>query len=147
MINQNNYNFEHSGYDIKYDEIKILFEKKEINNIIHNNPNIFLLKIPNIKNIMSSSIDIGKSKDNLKNNINNVLKRLRIEEPDDISQININDNKFSDIEKENIIIYKDLNILFLSKIAKIAFKNNQDIFLDPTFKSCNNLYNQLTYKL
>ena len=28
--NQNNYNFEHSGHDIKYDEIKTLFEKKKL---------------------------------------------------------------------------------------------------------------------
>ena len=28
--NQNNYNFEHSGHDIKYDEIKRLFEKKKL---------------------------------------------------------------------------------------------------------------------
>ena len=50
-----------------------------------------------------------------------------------------------DIEGENIVAYKDLNILFLSKkeLTKIAFINNNDIFLDATFKVCNNLFSQL----
>ena len=44
-----------------------------------------------------------------------------------------------------IVIYKDLNILFLSKkeLAKIAFINNNDIFLDAMFKVYNNLFNHL----
>ena len=46
---------------------------------------------------------------------------------------------------ENIVVYKDLNKLFLSKkeLAKIAFINNNDIFLDATFKVCNKLFSQL----
>ena len=50
-----------------------------------------------------------------------------------------------DIEGENIVAYKDLNILFLSKkeLTKIAFINNNDIFLNATFKVCNNLFSQL----
>ena len=50
-----------------------------------------------------------------------------------------------DIQGENIVAYKDLNILFLSKkeLTKIAFINNNDIFLNATFKICNNLYSQL----
>ena len=50
-----------------------------------------------------------------------------------------------DIEVENIVAYKDLNILFLSKkeLTKIAFINNNDIFLNATFKVCNNLFSQL----
>ena len=50
-----------------------------------------------------------------------------------------------DSEGENIVVYKDLNILFLSKkeLAKIAFINNNDIFLEATFKVCNKLFSQL----
>ena len=95
---------------------------------------------------MASSCDITKTKkDNLKHNINNTLKKLKPEEPDSISNIEIDDENFIDIEKENIVIYKDLNILFLSKkeLGKIAYENNKDIFLDATFKSCNKLYSQL----
>ena len=42
---------------------------------------------------------------------------------------------------ENIIIYKDLNILFLTKkiLAKIAYENNAHLFIDGTFKICNKL--------
>ena len=103
---------------------------------------------------MVSYIDITKTKkDNLKHNINNKLKQLKPEEPDSISNIEINDENFmglgfrvqGDIEKENIVIYKDFNILFLSKkeLGKIVYENNKDIFLDVTFKNCNKLYSQL----
>ena len=103
---------------------------------------------------MVSYIDITKTKkDNLKHNINNKLKQLKPEEPDSISNIEINDENFmglgfrvqGDIEKENIVIYKYFNILFLSKkeLGKIVYENNKDIFLDATFKSCNKLYSQL----
>ena len=40
---QNDYNLEHSAHDIKTLQIKTLYENKEINNIINNNPNLFLL--------------------------------------------------------------------------------------------------------
>ena len=103
---------------------------------------------------MVSYIDITKTKkDNLKHNINNKLKQLKPEEPDSISNIEINDENFmglgfrvqGDIEKENIVIYKYFNILSLSKkeLGKIVYENNKDIFLDATFKSCNKLYSQL----
>ena len=51
------------------------------------------------------------------------------------------------IEGLNIIPYKGLNILFLSKkINKNSFYyNNNDIFLDATFKVCNNLFSQFAY--
>ena len=50
-----------------------------------------------------------------------------------------------DSEGENIVVYKDLNILFLSKeeLTKIAFINNNDIFLDVTLKVCNNLFSEI----
>ena len=103
---------------------------------------------------MVSYIDITKTKkDNLKHNINNKLKQLKPEEPDSISNIEINDENFmglgfrvqGDIEKENIVIYKYFNILSLSKkeLGKIVYENNKDIFLDVTFKNCNKLYSQL----
>ena len=44
---------------------------------------------------MVSYIDITKTKkDNLKHNINNKLKQLKPEEPDSISNIEINDENF-----------------------------------------------------
>ena len=50
--------------------------------------------------MMVSSIDITKTKkDNLKHNINNKLKQLKPEEPDSISNIEIDDENFIDIEK------------------------------------------------
>lgn len=143
---QNNYNLEHSGHSIKSEQIKTLFENKEINNIINANSNIFSLNSTKIKNIMSSKIDITETKkDNLKHNIYNALKKAQPEEPKNISDIEITDNNFIDSEKENIVIYKDLNILFLSKneLAKIAYINNKDLFLDATFKVCNKLFSQL----
>jgi hypothetical protein len=93
---------------------------------------------------MSSSIDITKTKnDNIKHNINNTLKKLKPEEPISISDIEIDDENFLDVEKENIIIYKDLNILFLSKkeLGKIAYENNKDIFLDQLLKVVINYIN------
>ena len=43
---------------MKSDQIKTLYENKEINNIINNNPNLFLLNTTKIKNIISSKLDI-----------------------------------------------------------------------------------------
>ena len=92
---------------------------------------------------MSTSLDITNTKKY--HNINNKLKKLRPEEPDSISNMEIEDINFIDIKKENIIIYKDINILFLSKedLGKIGYENNKDIFSDTTFNSCNKLYSQL----
>ena len=58
------------------EEIKTLFEKKEINKILRNNPTIFLLNTTIVKEKMSSSLDITMTKkDNLKHNRNNTLKK------------------------------------------------------------------------
>ena len=66
--------------------------------------------------MMPSSIDITMTKKgNIKHIINNKLKKLKPEEPDSIPNIEIDDLNFIDIEKGDIMIYKDLNILFLSK--------------------------------
>lgn len=62
---------------------------------------------------MPTSLDITNTKK--QHNINNKLKKLRPEEPDSISNMEIEDVNIIDIEKENIIIYKDLNLLILSK--------------------------------
>ena len=59
---QNDFNLEHSEYDIKSVQIKTLYENKEINNIINDNPNLFWLNTTKIKNIMSSKLDITETK-------------------------------------------------------------------------------------
>ena len=59
---QNDFNLEHSEYDIKSVQIKTLYENKEINKIINDNPNLFWLNTTKIKNIMSSKLDITETK-------------------------------------------------------------------------------------
>ena len=59
---QNDFNLEHSEHDIKSVQIKTLYENKEINNIINDNPNLFWLNTTKIKNIMSSKLDITETK-------------------------------------------------------------------------------------
>jgi hypothetical protein len=48
-FDQNNFNLEHSDHELKTKEIKTLFEKEEINKIVRNNPNVYLLNTQILK--------------------------------------------------------------------------------------------------
>ena len=82
---------------------------------------------------------------NIRQNIYNHIKKNIPKDPISINDINRNDSKFINDNGENILIYKDLNILVLTTInaVKIACENKKDLFLDATFKTVNKLYKQL----
>lgn len=58
----------------------------------------------------------------MKNLITSALNKSGQEEPKSIEDFFMDDNNFVDIEKENNVIYKDINILVLSKkqLGKIS---------------------------
>ena len=145
-FNQEDYNLTHTEHDEKQNEIQTLLENNTMKDIINKSYNKFTLKpTPIINEVFNWIGSINPKYNNVRHNLYNQFKKLIPKDPIDINSINREDDKFLDINGENILIYKDLNILVFtnSKLIKIAYENNNDVFLDATFQTVNKLYKQL----
>ena len=144
--NQIDNNLSHTDHDQKLKEIQSIKEVNQMKNIIKNSNDKFTLKPIQINKQITENLEtINPKYNNIRQNIYNHIKKNIPQDPKSIYENRREDPKYLNDKGDNILIYKDLNILvFTTKEAvSIAFENNNDIFLDSTFKTVCSLYKQL----
>ena len=142
-FNQIEYNLSHSNHNEKQNEIQTILENNTIKDIINNSFNKFKIKPNIVINEVNSRLGSIKPKyNNVRQNLYNQIKKIIPKDPININNIDRSDAKFIDKFGENILIYKDLNILVFTnkKLMRIAFENKNDLFLDSIFKAVNKLF-------
>ena len=94
----------------------------------------FTIKPTTINSQIANKIGYVNTKyNNIRQNIYN--QKNIPKDPISINDINRKDSNFINENGENILIYKDLNILVLTTInaVKISFEKKKNLFLDATF--------------
>ena len=135
-FNQIDFNLSHTEYDDKLNDVQSLKEINIMKDIIKKTNDKFTIKPTTINSQIANQIGYGNTKyNNIRQNIYNHIKKNIPQDPISINNINRKDSNFINENGENILIYKDLNILVLTTInaVKIAFENKKNLFLDATF--------------